>query len=263
MYAASPARQGSAQILRRGWRRSGSGGALAGARTAPALVGHRDATTRRLFIAPMPQNWAIKKKGRPWLGQLRKKDVDSSGRSFTADPNPIGSPMVDDTAAPSDTEPADDGPKDEPKRTSLAVKPSGDTAFFTAVRISTPRRLPSSLPSWRTPRQSPRDARTARRASPNFQTCAHCHGATMAKLQCDPHQILSTVSAPEVPRIVRQPLSPTRPESRSVASLPYFQEHTMNPLERLDSNVSLSTNVSRRSSGHLGPHLTPHALIGK
>ena len=80
----------------------------------------------------MPQNWAIKKKGRPSLGQPRKKDVDSSGRSFTADPNTIGSPMVDDTAAPSDTEPADDGPKDEPKRTSLAVKPSGDTAFFTA-----------------------------------------------------------------------------------------------------------------------------------
>ena len=46
----------------------------------------------------MPQNWAIKKKGRPWLGQPRKKDVDSSRRSFTADPNTIGSPMVDDTA---------------------------------------------------------------------------------------------------------------------------------------------------------------------
>src|SRR3954451_11254689 len=84
------------------------------------------ATTRRLFIAPMPQNWAIKKKGRPSLGQPRKKDVDSSGRSFTADPNTIGPPMVDDTAAPSDTEPtdggskddtepADDGPKEEPK----------------------------------------------------------------------------------------------------------------------------------------------------
>ena len=103
-----------------------------GARIAPALVGHRDATTHRLFIGPMPQNWAIKTKGRPWFRQPRKKDVDSSARSFTADPNTIGSPMVDDTAAPSDTEPADDGPKDEPKRTSLAVKPSGDTAFFTA-----------------------------------------------------------------------------------------------------------------------------------
>jgi len=34
----------------------------------------------------------------------------------------------------------------------------------------------------------------------------------------------------------------------------------MNPLERLDSNVSLSTNVSRRSSAHSGPHLTPHPL---
>jgi len=40
--------------------------------------------------------------------------------------------MVGDTAALSDTEPADDGPKEEPKRPSLAVKPSGDTAFFTA-----------------------------------------------------------------------------------------------------------------------------------
>ena len=37
----------------------------------------------------------------------------------------------------------------------------------------------------------------------------------------------------------------------------------MNPLERLDSNISLSTNVSRRSCAHLGPHLTPHPLIGK
>ena len=98
-----------------------------------------------MFIAPMPQNWAIKKKGRPSLGQPRKKDVDSSRHSFTADPNTIGPPMVGDTAALSDTEPtdggskddtepADDGPKEEPKRPSLAVKSSGDTAFFTARR---------------------------------------------------------------------------------------------------------------------------------
>src|SRR5437764_7890052 len=85
-----PPGRARAQILRRCWRRSGSGWDLAGARIAPALVGHRDATTRRLFIAPMPQNWAIKKKGRPSPGQPPKKDVNRSGRSLPSRPHTTG-----------------------------------------------------------------------------------------------------------------------------------------------------------------------------